>query len=63
MKRSEVIKLIEGLFDIAGKFPNNINAENLLSHLEQIGMKPPLYRYEDGDLGSYIKYQWEPENE
>ena len=33
MKRSEVLKIIEGLFDLAPKYPNDLNAENLLATL------------------------------
>lgn len=43
MKRSEVIKLIESLFEIAPNHDNNANAENLLCHLEELGMLPPGY--------------------
>ena len=45
MKRSEVLKLIEGLFNLAtepnNEFPNDVHAENLLCNLEEIGMLPP----------------------
>jgi hypothetical protein len=58
MKRSEVLKLIQGLFELAPRFPNEINAENLLSHLEQLGMLPPNI-----DLFDYcIVNEWEPED-
>lgn len=41
MKRSEALKLIEGLFELAPRFDNKTNAENLLSNLEELGMLPP----------------------
>lgn len=41
MKRSEMLKIIEGLFNIASGFPNELNAENLLATLENAGMRPP----------------------
>jgi hypothetical protein len=62
MKRSEVLKLIEGLFELAPRFPNEINAENLLSHLEQLGMLPPpedrIWGYEK----DYSRCKWSSED-
>lgn len=48
MKRSEMLLLVKGLFDIAPNFPSETNAENLLGHLEEAGMLPPK-RYRDMD--------------
>jgi hypothetical protein len=57
MKRSEVLKLIEGLFEIAPNHPNEDNAENLLSSLEQLGMLPPQI-----DIYDYCNpNEWDPE--
>lgn len=36
MKRSEVLKIIEGLFSIASNRTDEDNAENLLSTLEEV---------------------------
>jgi hypothetical protein len=66
MKRSEILNLIEGLFELAPKYPNDLNAENLLSNLEQLGMLPPkIFRKDPGHfLGDEFEYdvnEWEPE--
>lgn len=71
MKRSEALKLIEGLFqlelDLYPKHnPTEIFAENLLTHIEEtIGMLPPFSHPFDRSLGeaeSYTKnYKWEEE--
>ena len=79
MKRSEVIKLISGLYDLEmGQYPKHnppeFFAENLLCHLEELGMSPPkyndnkpIYRNDDGmifkeSLGT-IRRDWEPEGD
>lgn len=70
MKRSEILKLIEGLFDIAHNHDNKTNADNLLCHLEAAGMLPPENpnKYDrtptvipGGDLYYSFKREWEPE--
>lgn len=55
-----MLKIIEGLFDIAPNHDNETNAENLLSTLEEKGMLPPRR------LQIYSKTfanTWEPEDE
>jgi hypothetical protein len=60
MKRSEMLKIIEGLFNLAPRFDNETNAENLLSTLEEIGMRPPYNASEDDGVDSF---EWESEEE
>ena len=74
MKRSEVVKLIEGLFNLALKFPNEMNAENLLCNLEHLGIIRPPARWRPHDwnergitYAQWIQepskiYEWEPED-
>jgi hypothetical protein len=72
MKRSEVLKLIEGLFNIAmagnNELPSDVHAENLLCHLEEVGMLPPSSKFFDpghftGDDFSFYANVWEDESE
>lgn len=71
MKRSEAIaELIRDLDLMRGVdngyyvYPDERTIANtLLSKLESVGMVPPSYRYEDGDMGSCFRNEWEPENE
>ncbi len=63
MKRSEALKLIEGLFKLAPNFPAELNAENLLSHLEEIGMEPPNIKAKTGYYENCYVNEWEPEDE
>lgn len=59
MKRSEVVKMIEGLLDIGLDFDKATRAGNLLGWLEEKGMRPPL---PGGDLAGIIEDgEWEPE--
>jgi hypothetical protein len=67
MKRKEMLKIIEGLFLIANRFPAEMNAENLLSTLEDQGMLPPGWHDDSvgyirstGEYG-FIRNEWEDE--
>lgn len=64
MERSEVIKLIEGLFEIASRHSNEDNAENLLAHLEELGMSPPPNPEATNieGLGQLCGWEYEGEN-
>lgn len=65
MKRSEVLKLIQGLFEVGADFDSATRAENILANLEEIGMLPPLNdsnaAYEEAARKKYA--YWEPEHE
>lgn len=69
MKRSTVEKLIKNLFDAAPPNPNEMNADNLLGWLEEIGMQPPPYikrmSYVPGNKEAIetIRQGWEPEDD
>lgn len=75
MKRSEILKLIEGLFELASRseFDNKTNAENLLSTLEEKGMQPSkrlikihhIKMDHEGELNIIEEYanSWEPEGQ
>lgn len=69
MKRSEMLKLIEGLFEIAQKYPNQMNAENLLSWLDEKGMLPPRLPEDHCQAlmslyyGGFNFHQWEEDFE
>lgn len=64
MKRSDMISFIEGLFSLASGHDNNTNAENLLCHLEELGMQPPLVnteiKYTNGSAVKLVS-RWEKE--
>ena len=63
MKRSEVLKLIAGLYTVGIDFDPYTRADNLLCQLEEIGMLPPIEpgrTVYDLDLGVP---EWENENE
>jgi hypothetical protein len=67
MKRSEVLKLIQGLFEVSADFDSATRAENLLANLEEVGMRAPAvkkvtFRDIDGWLYSDSYYDWEPES-
>lgn len=69
MKRSEMKELITGLFKIAEKYPNEMNAENLLSWLDEKGMRPPRLPEDHCQAllsvyyAGYTLYQWEEDFE
>lgn len=75
MKRSEILKKIQGLYDLELQMypkesPSDIFAENLLCCLEQAGMRPPAqetYGISDmqgNNLGELDDvYEWESEDE
>ena len=74
MKRSEILKVIEGLYNLEMDLypknnPSEIFAENLLCHLERKGMLPPTiislpesYNRTEGTYGFEVN-EWEEENE
>jgi len=80
MKRSEIIKKIQSLYELElvlypKESPSDIFAENLLCHLEELGMKPPaIYkrvitkrdaidsRHSAFNYSQWVN-QWEPEDE
>jgi hypothetical protein len=56
MKRSEMLKIIEDLYDNRfNEYPNDVRAENLLATLEEKGMKPPGYKGYKTQPGYAIK--------
>jgi len=65
VKRSEVLKLIKGLFEVGTDFDLEARADNLLCNLEQLGMRPPLYsiKIDDSLLGTIevLESKWEEE--
>lgn len=74
MKRSEVLNLIAGLRDLGREYDNLTWADNLLCHLETMGMLPPKLHYNSEicinwlkrfgkSEGTIILNEWEPENE
>lgn len=68
MKRSEVLKIIEGLFilelDLHPKInPPEIFAENLLCNLEMVGMKPPAREIIGETEFSFWANTWEKEDD
>ena len=67
MKRSEAIFQIQEWLVKNYRFGFTINAENLLTHLERIGLQPPDYVKEtENSAGKWrerVYCQWEPEEE
>lgn len=74
MKRSEVLKLIEGLFRLAMQEQSDeeSHAENLLCNLEELGMSPPsmslptkaILNGQEINVGNITTVRiWEPEDE
>lgn len=66
MKRSEILKIIEGLFELAPNHSNDVNAENLLATLEDKGMLPPLRDIEvkaPATTWYYEGHEWDNEDE
>jgi len=49
MKRSEVVEFISGQFEVGLDFDSVTRAENLLCHLEQMGLTHPWSEEEDDD--------------
>lgn len=74
MKRSEILKVIEGLYNLELNLypknnPSDTFAENLLCHLEDKGMLPPTitvlenqYNRQEGTYGFEVN-EWEEEND
>ncbi len=67
MKRSEMLKLIENLLQAGLDLDYETRAENLLCHLEEVGMLPPAANillvnyYKDGESFTRVCNQWEAE--
>lgn len=70
MKRRDMLGEIEVILskELTGFYEGNIiqrkkDSKRILDFIEKRGMLPPSYRYEDGDLGSCFKNEWESEDE
>lgn len=62
MKRSRAIRHIEKVLSDVRMESSEKRANRVLTALEKvIGMKPPVYWFEDGDLGSKYISEWEKE--
>ena len=63
MKRSEIVKLIEGLLEAGSSWATfNTRADNLLCHLEEKGMLPPSrIKITEDDSINCICNEWEKE--
>ncbi len=63
MKRSEVIKLIAGLYIVGSDLDPETRAENLLCQLEQLGMSPsPDSTTVTEGFGTLCQWEYEGEN-
>ena len=71
MKRSNFIKLaaqlIKPVLNNHGMNMTTSGAEIIveiaLKEFQRLGMKPPAYIFQDGDLGSDFRHEWESEDE
>lgn len=70
MKRSEMLKIIERAFgNHPLDYPSDVVAENILCHIEEAGMVPPLIlnpNFKGGHMNDIYPYyinEWEQENE
>lgn len=67
MKRSEAIFQIQEWLVKSYRFGFTINAENLLTHLERIGLQPPDYVKETetshGKVDEVFYSEWEKEHD
>jgi hypothetical protein len=62
MKRSEMIELLKSLrFAGADWADDETWAENLIAHLEEVGMVPPMQPIPEHQFQA--PNEWEPENE
>lgn len=59
MKRSEALSII--FHNLQTGYKNDELAQHIIDDLENAGLTPPLYWWEDGDIGSKWINGWEPE--
>jgi len=71
MKRSVLItktaEAVRPILNNSGLNLTTIGAEMLVSvvlkEFEKLGMKPPVYVFRDGDMGTNFRNEWEVEND